>query len=125
MAFVHGSNATFTLNSVAITSYVDTVSFSRSLDTAEVTAFGDTDKASIGGLKGLTISLGGSWDATLDSTINTAMSATAVAWAYSPDGGTTTYSGNCFVTGYNPSSGASDADKWSGSLLITGSVTRA
>lgn len=125
MSFVHGSTATFTLNSVDISGYTDSVNFSRSLDTAEVTALGDTDKAYIGGLKGATISLTGSWDATLDSTVNTAMSTSSVTWAYSPDAGTTTYSGSCFVSSYSPASSVSDSDKWSLSLTVTGSVSRA
>lgn len=125
MAFVHGSTATFTLNSNDISAYVDNVSMPRALDTAEVTALGDTDKAYIGGLKGATITLSGPWDATLDGYVNTAMSTTAVTWAYSPDAGTTTYSGSCFVTAYNPSSSVSDADRWTATLQITGAVARA
>jgi len=125
MAFVHGSNATFSLDGTDISSYVDSVQLSKSLDTAEVTALGDSDKAYIGGLFSATMTVSGSWDATLDATVAGAMDGATCAFAYSPDGGTTTYSGNCFVTAYTPASSASDADKWSASLQASGTVSRA
>lgn len=125
MAFVHGKNATLSIDGTAITAYTDTVSLSRDVDTAEVTVFGNSDKAYIAGLNGATISCSGPWDAALDAVMAGAQDGASVAFAYSPNSGTTTYSGNCFLTNYSPGGGVSGRDEWSASFIVTGSVSRA
>jgi hypothetical protein len=123
MAFVHGSTATFSLGGDDISAYVDSVSYSHALDTASTDAFANTDHTFIAGLLGGTLNIGGPWAAALDAIIRAAQTTTAVAFVYSPDAGTTTYTGSCFVSNYNPSSGVTDADRWTATLQITGAVT--
>ena len=125
MAFVHGSNATFSVDGQAITAYTESVSLSRDVDTAEVTAYGNDDKVYIAGLEGATLSANGHWDATADGYLHGLFDGAQVAWSWSPDAGTTTYSGNAFVTNYNQSAPVGDKVSWSVSLLVTGAVGRA
>lgn len=129
MAFSHGKDATLSVDGSDISAYTDNVSFSRDLDTAEVTAFGDDDKEFLGGLRGATLTASGSYDNTSstgsDAVLHGAFDGATVAWSYSPDGGTVTYSGNAFVTSYQVSAPVSDKVSWSASLTISGSVTRA
>lgn len=125
MAAVHGSNSTFSVDGTAITAYTDNVSFSRDVDLADITAFGNDDKAYIAGLEGATINASGHWDATADAVHNGLFDGASVAWAYSPDAGTTTYSGNAFVTNHTQGSPVGDRVSWSVSLTVTGAVGRA
>lgn len=125
MAFVHGSNSTMVVDGTTVSSYVDNVSFSRDVDLAEVTAFGNDDKAYIAGLEGATLSITGHWDATADAALHGTFDAASFAWSYSPDAGTTTYSGNAFVTNYTQNSPVGDRVNWSLSATITGAVSRA
>ena len=60
----HGKGASVWIDSTAgslvnFSSGLDTASFSRALDTAEITSFGDNDKAYIPGLRGATFSMAG------------------------------------------------------------------
>lgn len=125
MAFVHGSNSTMSVDATAITAYTDNVSFSRDVDLAETTVFGNDDKTYIAGLEGATISISGHWDATADSTLHGLFDGASVAWSYSPDAGTTTYSGNAFVTNYTQNNPVGDRVNWNVSLTVTGAVARA
>lgn len=125
MAFVHGKGQTISVDGTAITAYTDQISFSRNVETAEVTAFGNDDRAYIAGLEGATISLSGHYDATGDAVLHGAFDGASVAWAYSPDGGTTTYSGNAFITNYSTGGSVGERVPWSASLTVTGAVARA
>ena len=123
MAFVHGSNATLSIDGTAITVYTDSVSFSRTTDTAEVTVFTNDDKNFIAGLRGATLSCSGPFDATGHGVLNGCFDQASVAFSYSPDGGTTTIAGNCFITDYTPTSPVGDRDSWSAAFTITGALS--
>lgn len=125
MAFVHGSNATLSIDGTAISAYTDNVSLSRDVDLAETSTFSVDDKTYVAGLEGATITASGSWDATGDAVLHGCFDQAQVAWAYSPDAGTTTYSGNAFVTNYSVQAATSDKVAWNVSLTVTGAVARA
>ena len=125
MAFVHGSNSTLSIDGTAVSAYTDNFSISRDVDTAEVTAFGNDDKAFIAGLEGATMSASGHWDATADAALHGTFDSAVVAWSYSPDAGTTTYSGNAFTTNYTCTSGVGDKVSWTWSGVVSGAVGRA
>lgn len=125
MPFAHGSNSTLSVDGTAITSYTDQATLNRLQELAEVTSFGDDDKAYIGGLRGATVACSGSWDATGDAALWGTFDAAVVAIAYSPDAGTTSFTGNAFVTNYSITSGVGDKVSWSCSLTFSGAVSRA
>jgi predicted secreted protein len=132
MAFTHGSVAVFTLhdgsNAVDVSDAVQSVSFERNRDTAEVTGLGDTDKEYIGGLRDATLSLDGTADSTLVDNLQTSFEQDApVAWTYDPEGtasGTPHFNGDCIVTSISQSSSVDDANKVSVEIQTTGGVTR-
>jgi hypothetical protein len=125
MAFVHGKNATFSLNGTDISSYTEEVTFSRPVDTAEVTTLGDSDKAYLAGMRDSTLSLSGPWEATVDALVEPLLGSTNnIGWVYSPDGGTTTYTGNCIVSSYEVGTPVGDKASWSAELQNTADVTR-
>lgn len=62
MAFIHGKTALVLQNEFDLSSYFNDVSLSRSIETAETTAFGASAKAYIVGLIDGTISLSGMFD---------------------------------------------------------------
>lgn len=137
MAAVHGKGAVFSLDDSsgslrALTSYVNSVSFSRDVDTAETTTFGDDDKEYIVGLRGAELSIEGNYDSAASTGPDTVIpgtlgSATALDWEYGPEGsasGKTKYSGTGFVTAYETSAEIGDKVGFSASIQITGAVTK-
>ncbi len=126
MAFVHGKEATMSIDATDISAQVDTTSLNRVKDLAEVTTFASTgdNKEHIDGLRGHEISIGGPWNATVDAVIYGTDDGSSVAFSYSPDGGTTTYAGNCFLSNYSFTSNASNRNEWSAGFSTTGAVTR-
>jgi hypothetical protein len=130
MAFVHSKSSTFSIDDSGgtprdISAYVNNVQFNPSASTADVTALSDTSKAFIAGLKDCTISIEISWDATVDEYLWGILGAAAGTFSYSPDGGTTTYSGECFCTSYTPASAVDNSVKGSATFQVTGTVSRA
>jgi predicted secreted protein len=125
MAFVHGRTSTLSIDGTAVTAYTDQSTLDRLAELAEVTVFGNDDKAYIGGLKGATVAASGSWDVTADAALWATFDGAVVAWAFSPNAGTTTFSGNALVTGYTITSGVGDKVSWSCSLTVSGAVGRA
>ncbi len=128
MAFQHGKTSYLSVDGTDISSYTDSCSLDRSIDTAETTAFGDDDRTYIAGLRGSSFSASGHWDPTGDGVLIGADDGATVAWVYGPEGNTAgdvQYSGNAILTGYNQSSGVGDKVAWSASFQVTGTVTRA
>lgn len=140
MAFVHGKNTVFKLDSSAgslvdLSSYLDDVGFPQSIETAETTTFGVAggSKTYIVGLNDRTISLAGKWDATLDAhfanligALNSGSLATA-SFEFGPagsTGGLVKYSGEALVTSFEVSNPVGDVVSFSAELQVTGQVTR-
>ena len=127
MAFVHGKGTDFSVDGNNISTYTDSVSLDRNIDTAETTAFGDDDRTYIAGLRGHTFTASGHWDSTLDGYAIGMDDGAVVAFEYGPEGSTAgdvKYSGNALITNYSQSSGVGDKASWSASFQVTGSVTR-
>ena len=92
----HGKGSNVKIDSTAgslvnFSSGLDEATFSRALDTAEITSFGDNDKSYIPGLRGATFSVSGMFSSThaevLDGVFGDATS-TTYSVEYSPDGST-------------------------------------
>ena len=69
--FTHGKNAAFKIDDSGgtlrdITDVLTDVAVSRTADVAEVSAFSNSSKAYVAGLKDATITISGSFDATVD-----------------------------------------------------------
>ena len=126
MAFKSGKDSSFSVDGTDISSYVDSVSLSRDVNTLETTSFGSDQATFVVGIEGLQISGGGSWDATNDGTMAGLFDGSQVAFEYAPDNtaGQPKYSGNAFVTNYTIDSSATDLVSISFSLIVTGAVTR-
>lgn len=125
MAFVHGKDQTLEVDGGTVTDYTDSVTLNNGVELADVSAFGDSDREFIAGLKTHGFSASGHFDATADAIFDGLFDGALVAFSYSPDGGTTTYSGSAFVTDYQVSAGVGDKVSWSLSLQPSGAVTRA
>ena len=130
MAFVHGKNSVFKLDNAAgslqdLSSYCDSVDFPQTTETAEVTTFGDSSKAYIVGLKDSTISVSGSWDATIDAQLDALVAAGTFEFGPAGSGaGEVKYTGECILTSYSGASTVGDKVTFSAEFQVTGDVTR-
>lgn len=131
--FVHGKSAVFKLDNsggtlTTISDVIQDVSFPRSIETAETTAFGASAKSYIVGLTDATISVSGKYDATVDAHLAAiAGQAATVSFEYGPAGSATSsvkYTGECIVTSYEVGATVGDAVTFSLDLQVTGAVTR-
>ena len=129
--FAHGKSTDFALDDTGgssrnISNTLTDVSFPQTIDTAETTAFGSSNKSYIVGLKDGSFSVSGIWDATGDGYL----SATAPAsrsFLYGPagsTGGNVKYTGEAIMTNYSVSNPVGDVVTYSLDLQITGAVTR-
>jgi len=135
MAFVHGKSATFKLHDasaslVDYSPYLNSISFPRSVATADTTTFAVSGSAKtyIVGLSDATISLSGLFDAAADATLAGVLGfATALNFEYGPAGSTTglvKYTGTCLMTSYQTQAAVGDAVQASADLQVTGAITR-
>lgn len=114
MAFRHGKNAGFTINSVVLSTFLTNVDLSFDLDAADTTTFGSTWKSSLAGIPGGTISLTGNYDPTASTgpavTLWGLLTAgVPVTGLFYPGGNTSgqalwTITSGCLVRSYNESS---------------------
>ena len=129
--FAHGKSTDFAIDDTGGTSrnIADTltdVSFPQTIDTAETTAFGSSNKSYIVGLKDTTISVSGIWDATVDGYISGTEPASR-SFIYGPagsTGGNVKYTGEAIMTNYSVSNPVGDVVTFSMDLQVTGAVTR-
>ena len=132
MAFVHGKDAYFSLDTSGtldnLTTYLTDISFPETVETVDVTTLGDSAKEYIVGLKDATISLSGNWNLTWDQLVDGIVgSASSSTFEYGPNANASPkvkYTGEAFVTNYTVTSGIGDAVKFSLDLQVTGAVTR-
>ena len=131
--FRHGKATVFKLDNASasltdISNTLTDVSFPAKVDTADVTAFGASAKSYIVGLTDGTISISGTFDATVDALLAGVVGfATPLNWNYGPEGSTSTYvkySGTGFVTSYQKSGTVGDVVKYTAEIQVTGAVTR-
>jgi|TARA_R110002020_G_scaffold123484_1_gene279991 predicted secreted protein len=129
--FAHGKSTDFALDDTGGTSRslantLTDVSFPQTIDTAETTAFGSTNKSYIVGLKDTTISVSGLWDATIDGYLSGTEPASR-SFIYGPagsTGGNVKYTGEAIMTNYSVSNPVGDVVTFSVDLQVTGAVTR-
>ena len=129
--FAHGKSTDFAIDDTGgssrnISDTLTDVSFPQTIDTAETTAFGSSNKSYIVGLKDTTISVSGIWDATVDGYISGTEPASR-SFIYGPAGSTSgnvKYTGEAIMTNYSVSNPVGDVVTFSMALQVTGAVTR-
>lgn len=128
--FAHGKSAVFKINDGTtmqdISNVVNSSSLSRSAETAEVTALGNSSKAYIPGLKDATVSLEGMADVTTSGYLDGILG-TETTWEFYPAGtsaGEVKYSGSGILTSLETSAEVGGAVSISGEVQVTGDVTR-
>ena len=129
--FAHGKSTDFALDDTGgssrnLSNTLTDVSFPQTIDTAETTAFGSSNKSYIVGLKDTTISVSGIWDATVDGYISGTEPASR-SFIYGPagsTGGNVKYTGEAIMTNYAVNNPVGDVVTFSMDLQVTGAVTR-
>ena len=132
MAFVHGKNTSVLYNGSDLSSYFNDASMSQDVETAETTAFGDSAKTYITGLKDGTISMSGMFDGqtdAIDAVLTSTLGATAADVAtVVPAGlsstGVATFSAEVRETSYEVSSPVSDVVAANLEVQATGGIDR-
>lgn len=133
MPFIHSKLSKFFIDNAAgalteISTYVDAVTLSSSLDETEVTTFGAQRKAYIAGFNEGEISLGGNWDRTFDVLFSaleqgfTDGTITSVTFEYGPEGndsGDKRYTGEAVLTEYEVDSSIQDQVTWTATLRVS------
>ena len=131
--FRHGKSTVFKVDNSGgtltdISNTLTDVTFPQTIETAETTSFGSSAKTYIVGLTDSTISVSGTWDATVDAHLAGILGqAASVSFEYGPEGSTSTYikySGEAYLTSYEKSGSVGDAVKFSAEFQVTGAVTR-
>lgn len=126
MAFVHGVEATLSIGGTAFAGYIESTTMDLQRELAEIRTWGANSVQRIAGLRNITFSSNGAWDATADAALYNAWNGAAdVAIIFSPDAGTTTYTVDCWVASYGVTSGSGDKASWTASLSSNGDVVRA
>ena len=131
--FRHGKSTVFKVDNSGgsltdISNTLTDVSFQRSVDTAETSAFGDSAKTYIVGLSDATVSVSGNYDATVDAHLAGVLGqAATLSFEYGPEGSTSTfvkYTGEGILTSYEKSGAIGDVVTYSAEFQVTGAVTR-
>ena len=129
--FAHGKSTDFALDDTGgssrnLSNTLTDVSFPQTIDTAETTAFGSSNKSYIVGLKDGSFSVSGIWDATVDGYISGTEPASR-SFIYGPagsTGGNVKYTGEAIMTNYAVNNPVGDVVTFSMDLQVTGAVTR-
>jgi hypothetical protein len=125
MPFVHGKDTYFKVASTDLSTYINSVSVSRTADTAETSAFGSSTKSFVSGLRDATITVSGMFDAAVYSTI-AGWLGTSQTWEYGPAGsasGRVKVSGSGIVTSVELSSSVGEVVAANISIQVSGTVT--
>lgn len=134
MARIHGENANYTFNSVAIEDELNSIDQEVAQDIGDVTAFADTAKEHVEGKYGWSHDVGGSADFAAsqgDATIFGRIGAGSTAVLFDPVGGGTAgaadnpvYGGNVIVESYRISSRVNAPATYQARFRGTGALTR-
>jgi hypothetical protein len=112
-----------------ITTYLTDLKMPRDIELYDTTTLGSTSKTFEPGLQDNKINFSFNWILALDTLLSGILGfATARTWEYYPNGtasGKVKYSGSGFLTGYDPGAGVNDLVKGSGTVQVSGAVTRA
>ena len=127
------NNASVTINSVDLSSYVTSITLSQSADNLEDTAMGDTSRSYIGGLKSGSVDIefnadfaASKTEATIFPLVGTSTAVVIKPVAASVSATNPSYTFNAIVTSWDTLNGSvSELATHSISWPITGSITKA
>lgn len=127
------NNASVTINSVDLSSYVTSVTLSQSADNLEDTAMGDTSRSYIGGLKSGTVDIefnadfaASKTEATIFPLVGTSTAVVIKPVAASVSATNPSYTFNAIVTSWDTLNGSvGEIATHSVSWPITGAITKA
>src|SRR5581483_2627322 len=130
--FRHGKNAFFSVTSatggtINLSSGIDDVKFSRKMNPADVTHFGNNDKNYIVGLRDTTLSLTGIFSSTpaknLDALLGSTSGGTFIYGPESTATGRRKFTGSSWLTGLDYEAPVADKVKLALNFQVTGAVT--
>ncbi len=131
--FRHGKNSVFKVDNSAgtltdISNVLNNVSMPREIETVETTSFGSSYRTYVVGFQNATISVEGTWDATVDAHLAGILGQDAtVSFEYGPEGssaGYIKYTGEAYVTSYETSGAVGEVVTFSAELQVSGAITR-
>jgi len=130
--FTHGKSAAFKIDDSGgtlrdISNVLTDVSVSKTADVAEVSAFSNSSKAYVAGLKDATITISGSFDATVDGYLKAIVGASG-SFEFFPIGnssGLPKASGEAICTSYDRTPDVGGAVTFTASFQVSGDVTEA
>lgn len=112
---------------VNLSSGLDDVSLSRSVQDLIVTTFGDNDQVRIAGLRDGSISFAGHFASTYEEKLSALLGhSTTTSWIYGPESTANTrrkLSGSAVLTSFDIGGNVADKVNMSGTLALSGSVT--
>jgi len=128
--FTHGKSAAFKIDDSGgtlrdISNVLTDVAVSRTADVAEVSAFSNSSKAYVAGLKDATITISGSFDATVDGYLKGILGAEGSFEFYpiGTTGGNPKASGECIMTSYDRTPDVGGAVSFTAAFQVSGDVT--
>ena len=128
--FTHGKNAAFKIDDSGgtlrdISNVLTDVSISRTADVAEVSAFSNSSKAFVAGLKDATLTISGSFDATVDGYLSGILGAEGSFEFYpiGTTGGNPKASGEAICTSYDRTPDVGGAVTFTAAFQVSGDVT--
>lgn len=129
MAFVHGKGVVHTIDGDDLSAYSNSVEFTRTADSHDVTTFGKNSKVYQSGLKDGTAEISGIYDSTGSTgpgaVLRPLVGGAAVTLVYRPEG---TGSGkpeaevDVIVTEYSETAPVADMITWSASLQLSDDI---
>ena len=128
--FTHGKNAAFKIDDSGgtlrdISNVLTDVAVSRTADVAEVSAFSNSSKAYVAGLKDATITISGSFDATVDGYLSGILGVEGSFEFYpiGTTGGNPKASGEAICTSYDRTPDVGGAVSFTASFQVSGDTT--
>ena len=128
--FTHGKSAAFKIDDSGgtlrdISNVLTDVAVSRSADVAEVSAFSNSSKAYVAGLKDATITISGSFDATVDGYLSGILGVEGSFEFYpiGTTGGNPKASGEAICTSYDRTPDVGGAVTFTAAFQVSGDVT--
>lgn len=128
--FTHGKSAAFKIDDSGgtlrdISNVLTDVAVSRTADVAEVSAFSNSSKAYVAGLKDATITISGSFDATVDGYLKGILGAEGSFEFYpiGTTGGNPKASGEAIMTSYDRTPDVGGAVTFTAAFQVSGDVT--
>lgn len=130
MAFIHGRGQVVTIDGDALTGFSNSVTFSRTIDSHDVTCFGATGHAYQGGLTDGTASLEGVYDSTVGTGPGAILKAlmaggVAVPLVWRPEGtGSSKEEAevDVLVTSFEQSAPVADMITWTAECQFSGTI---